>query len=99
MSAPAAPIDPGQFDDAPEDTTAPAPGLRQDTAFIDLSDAEESSDLDAELPSDSEDSIDEYYDDTRVEDEDWEWETGDGVTKNRAGDGEIDGLFRWRTGL
>ncbi|KAL1682383.1 RIO1-domain-containing protein [Schizophyllum commune] len=72
MSAPAAPIDPGQFDDAPEDTTAHAPGLRQDTAFIDLSDVEQLSDLDAELPSDSEDSIDEYYDDTRVEDEDWE---------------------------
>ncbi|KAL1745122.1 RIO1-domain-containing protein [Schizophyllum fasciatum] len=71
MPVAAAPIDPGQFDDAPEDTIAA--GVRQDSAFIDLSDVESLSSLDADLPSDSEDSsIDDFYDDTRVEDEDWE---------------------------
>ncbi|TRM64022.1 RIO1 family-domain-containing protein [Schizophyllum amplum] len=66
MAAPTAPIDPGQFDDAPEE------GTRRDTAFIDLSDSESSDASEANAPSDSESSIDDFYDDTRVEDEDWE---------------------------
>jgi len=66
-------LEPGQFDDAPEDTV-PLQDTRPDHAYIDTIDAndldidEEGEDIDEE---DDSDYYDESYE-TRVEDEDWE---------------------------
>lgn len=66
------PIDPGQFDDA-EDDVQPAP--RESNAYIDICEPandEVGSDWIESSQDEDEDDIDEEYDDSRVEDEDWE---------------------------
>ncbi|KIY73171.1 RIO1-domain-containing protein [Cylindrobasidium torrendii FP15055 ss-10] len=65
------PIEPGQFDDAPEETTpAIAVSRPANHTYIDLTDPESSSDELSEPEED--DYLDEDYLDARVEDEDWE---------------------------
>jgi len=67
-------LEPGQFDDAPEDIVPTPQDTRPDHAYIDTVDpndldiGEEDEDFDEE---DDSDFYDEAYE-TRVEDEDWE---------------------------
>ncbi len=60
-------IEPGQFDDAPEDTTTTSSRPVEHT-YIDLSDSESSTEDEQDVYSDDYDE----YSDNRVEDEDWE---------------------------
>ncbi|KAF8920570.1 RIO1 family-domain-containing protein [Mucidula mucida] len=60
-------IEPGQFDDAPEDTTTTSSRPVEHT-YIDLSDSESSTEDEQNVYSDDYDE----YSDNRVEDEDWE---------------------------
>lgn len=69
MTIASAPIDDGQFEDAPISLH----GIRAPHAYIDTYDPKnDNDDLDWSDSSKDEEEIDETYDDNRVEDEDWE---------------------------
>lgn len=71
MASLVAPVEPGQFDDAPE------PHIEQHInrdsgAYIDTYNFNDGEDHDIGEDSNEEDEIDDAYDDNRIEDEDWE---------------------------
>ncbi|KXN88075.1 Serine/threonine-protein kinase rio1 [Leucoagaricus sp. SymC.cos] len=73
MASFAVPIEPGQFDDAPEIQQNERPLNREGGAYIDNYNFDEGDyDDDEDDEDDLEDEIDDTYDNSRVEDEDWE---------------------------
>ncbi|KAF9450585.1 RIO1-domain-containing protein [Macrolepiota fuliginosa MF-IS2] len=75
MASLAAPIEPGQFDDAPETQGSEETTIRDGGAYIDIYNPDEEDELDDEDEDEDEDEDDEIYDaydENRVEDEDWE---------------------------
>lgn len=74
MASLAAPVEPGQFDDAPETHNSGETVVNRDgSAYIDTYHLDEDGEFDDEDEDDDfEDEIDDTYDENRVEDEDWE---------------------------
>lgn len=72
MTSLVAPVEPGQFDDAPELQQNEQTLNREGGAYIDTYDFEDDEDLDEDDDEDFEEDLDDTYNDNRVEDEDWE---------------------------